>query len=165
MNWAVTILRKMRNKVASKFTHPDNAFFGAVKENYSIECSWSIDKDTINYLDENYSSKMILRALDRHGGSSIYKAVEVSTSSRSARIDLPPVTGTIDVELGFYVASGEFSILEASEIDFGFKIIEHPKEVNWFTNESENIHQEMYEKAIKNSMLMNGSENFISRAK
>ena len=71
MNWAVTILRKMRNKVASKFTHPNDAFFGAVKDNYSIEYSWSIDKDPINYLDKNYNSKMIHRALDRHGGSSI----------------------------------------------------------------------------------------------
>ncbi|WP_156783080.1 hypothetical protein [Synechococcus sp. CC9605] len=87
--------------------------------------------------------------MDRHGGGSIYKAVEVSTSSRSARIDQPPVTGTIDLVLDFYVAPGEFSILEASEIDLGLKIIERPKEANWFTNESENIHQEMYEKAIK----------------
>ena len=165
MGWLDANLKKLRNKIASRFTHPDNAFFGAIKDNHSIECSWSIDKDTIDYLNKHYSSKMILRAFDRHGGSSIFKAVEVSTSSRSARIDLPPITGKIDVELGFYVASGGFSILESSEVDFGLKIIEQPKEVNWFTNESENIHQEMYEEAIKNSTLMNGSENFISRAK
>ena len=163
MGWIAAILKKLRNKVALKFVHPDNAFFGAVRRKNSIECSWSIDQDTINYIDEHYNSRMILRALDRHGGSSIYKAVEVSTSSRSARIDLPPVTGTIDVELGFYVTSGEFYILEASEIDFGLKLIEQPKEVNWFTNESENIHQEMYERAMGSSTLMNGSENFISR--
>ena len=163
MGWFDANLKKLRNKIASKFTHPDNAFFGTVKDNHSIECSWSIDKDTIDYLDKHYSSKIILRAFDRHGGSSIFKAVEVSTSSRSARIDLPPITGKIDVELGFYVASGEFSLLEASEVDFGLKIIEWPKEVNWFTNESQNIHQEMYERAMHNSTLMGGSENFMPR--
>lgn len=163
MGWLDANLKKLRNKIASKFTHPDNSFFGAVKDDHSIKCSWSVDKDTIDYLDKHYSSKMILRAFDRHGGSSIFKAVEVSTSSRSARIDLPPITGKIDVELGFYIATGGFSILEASEVDFGLKIIEWPKEVNWFTNESENIHQEMYERAIHNSTLMGGSDNFISR--
>ena len=159
MGWVATILRKLRNKVASKFIHPDSTFFDAIKYNNSIECSWSLDKDTIDYLDEHYDSKMTLRAFDGHGGSSVFKAIEVSTSSQSARIDLPPITGKIDVELGFYVAAGEFSILETSEIDFGLKIIEWPKEANWFTNESENIHQQMYERAMRNSALMGGSEN------
>lgn len=163
MGWIAAILKKLRNKVALKFVHPDNAFFGAVRRKNSIECSWSIDQDTINYIDEHYNSRMILRALDRHGGSNIFKAIEVSTSTRSARIDLPPITGTIDVELGFYVAAGEFSILETSELDFGLKIIEWPKEANWFTVESENIHQEMYERAIHNSTLMGGSESSGSR--
>ena len=163
MGWIAAILKKLRNKVALKFVHPDNAFFGAVRRKNSIECSWSIDQDTINYIDEHYNSRMILRALDRHGGSNIFKAIEVSTSTRSARIDLPPITGTIDVELGFYVAAGEFSILETSELDFGLKIIEWPKEVNWFTVESENIHKEMYERAIRNSTLMGGSESSGSR--
>ena len=163
MGWLDANLKKLRTKIASKFTHPDNAFFGATRDNHSIECSWSIDKDTIDYLDKHYSSKMTLRAFDRHGGSSIFKAVEISTSSRSARIDLPPITGKIDVELGFYVASGGFSILESSEVDFGLKIIEWTKEVNWFTNESENIHQEMYERSMQNTTLMGSSENFTSR--
>ena len=64
MGWVATILRKLRNKVASKFIHPDSTFFDAIKYNNSIECSWSLDKDTIDYLDEHYDSKITLRAFD-----------------------------------------------------------------------------------------------------
>ena len=163
MGWIYTNLKILRNKVVTEFIHPDSAYFGAVKDNDSIACSWSIDGDTIDYLDEYHNSTIILRACDRHGGSSVFKAIKVSASTRSARIDLPSVTGIIDVELGFYDAAGEFSILETSEVDFGLKIIVFPQEVEWFAIESENIHQEMYERAVRNSTLMSNSENFGSR--
>ena len=163
MGWIYTSLKILLNKVTAEFIHPDSAYFGAVKDNDSIACSWSIDADTIDYLDKYHNSTIVLRACDRHGDSSIFKAIEVSTSTRSARIDLPSVTGIIDVELGFYDGAGEFSILETSEVDFGLKIIECPPEVDWFAVESENIHQEMYERAMRNSTLMSLSENFGSR--
>ena len=108
---------------------------------------------------------MILRASDSHGNASIFKAIEVSTSTRSARIDLPPVTGVIDVQLGFYNAAGDFAVLETAVVDFGLKIIEPSVEEDWFTNESKNIHQEMYERAMRNSTLMGGSEGFVSRVR
>ena len=165
MSWIDTALKILGNKFLAALVHPDDACFGAVKDHDSVVCSWSIDTDTINYVDDYHNSTMILRASDSHGNASIFKAIEVTTSTRSARIDLPPVTGVIDVQLGFYNAAGDFAVLETSVVDFGLKIIEPSVEEDWFTNESKNIHQEMYERAMRNSTLMGGSEGFGSRVR
>ena len=165
MSWIDTALKMLGNRVVAALIHPDDAYFAAVRDHDSVVCSWSIDTDTIDYVDECLNSTMILRAGDKHGNASIFKAVEVSTSTRSVRIDLPSVTGMIDVQLGFYNAAGDFAVLETAVVDFGLKIIEPPTEENWFTNESKNIHQEMYERAMRNSTLMGGSEGFGSRVR
>ena len=165
MSWIDTALKILGNKFLAAIVHPDDACFGAVKDNDSVVCSWSIDTDTINYVDDYHNSTMILRASDGQGNASIFKAIEVSTSTRSACIDLPPVTGMIDAQLGFYNAAGDFAVLETAVIDFGLKIIEPPVEEDWFTNESKNIHQEMYERAMRNSTLIGGSEGFGSRVR
>ena len=165
MGWIDTPLKILGNKIAAALIHPDDACFGAVRDNDSVVCSWSIDTDTINYVDDYRNSTMILRVSDSHGNASIFKAIEVSTSTRSARIDLPSVKGRIDVQLGFYNAAGDFAVLETAVVEFGLKIIEPPVEVDWFTNESKNIHQEMYKRAMRNSTLMGGSEGFGSRVR
>ena len=165
MSWIDTALKILSNKVVAALIHPDDAYFGAVRDKDSVVCSWSIDTDTIDYVDEYHNSVMFLRAGDRHGNASIFKAVEVSTSTRSGRIDLPSVTGIIDVQLGFYNAAGDFAVLETAVVEFGLKIIEPPVEVDWFTNESKNIHQEMYKRAMRNSTLMGGSEGFGARVR
>lgn len=163
MGWIDTALKILGNKVVAALIHPDDACFGAVRDKDSVVCSWSIDTDTLDYVDDHHNSTMVLRASDRHGNASIFKAIEVSTSTRSARIDMPSVTGLIDIQLGFYNTAGDFALLETAVVDFGLKIIEPPVEENWFTNESNNIHQEMYERAMRNSTLMGGSEGFGSR--
>ena len=165
MSWIDTALKILGNKFAAQLIHPDDACFGAVRDHDSVVCSWSIDTDTIDYLNKYHHSRMILRASDKHANANIFKAIEVSTSKRSASIDLPSVTGMIEMQLGFYNAAGDFSVLEASVVDFGLKIIEPAKEEDWFTNESKNIHQEMYERAIRYSTLMGGSEGFGSRVR
>ena len=163
MGWIDTALEILSNQAKTALIHPEDACFGAVKSGDSIVCSWSIDTDTIDYLDEYHGSKLILRAGDRHGTASIFKVIEVPIFARSAQIDLPPVTGMINVQLGFYNAAGDFSVLESAVLDFGLKVIEQPVEVDWFRIESENIHQEMYERAMRHSTLMGGSEGYSSR--
>ncbi len=165
MGWIDTALKILGNKVVAALIHPDEACFGAVRDRDSIVCSWSIDTDTIDYLNKHHDSRIILRASDRHANANIFKAIEVSTSKRSACIDLPSVTGMIDMQLGFYNAAGDFSVLESSVVDFGLKIIEPANEEDWFSIESKNIHQEMYERAIRYSTLMGASEGFGSRVR
>ena len=51
----------------------------------------------------------------------------------------------------------EMCIRDSSFIDLGPKKIVQPELTNWFSNESDNIHQEMYDLATKGSAL-GGSE-------
>ena len=83
--------------------------------------------------------------------------VELSLKAKQAQIEAPSVSGQMLLELGYRTVGGDFITLEYSFIDLGPKIIERPELANWFSNESDNIHQEMYDLATKGTSL-GGSE-------
>ena len=60
-------------------------------------------------------------------------------------------------ELGYRTVGGDFITLEYSFVDLGPKKVLQPELTNWFSNESDNIHQDMYNLATKGKDL-GGSE-------
>jgi hypothetical protein len=69
---------------------------------------------------------------------------------------LPSFAGRILVDIGYQFAS-DFITLEYQLLDLGPKMREVPKYIDWFTQESSQVHQEMYEMAM-GGRLLGGSE-------
>ena len=100
----------------------------------------------------------MIRIRDASGdGTVASKLVELSLNATQAQIELPSASGEMLLELGYRTVGGDFITLEYSFIDLGSKKMEQPEFANWFSNESDNIHQEMYELATKEKAL-GGSE-------
>ena len=100
----------------------------------------------------------MIRIRDASGdGTVATKLVELSLNATQAQIEPPSASGQMLFELGYRTVGGDFITLEYSFIDLGPKKIERPDLSNWFSNESENIHQEMYDLATKERSL-GGSE-------
>ena len=100
----------------------------------------------------------MIRIRDVSGdGTGATKLVEVGVKATRAQIDAPSASGQMLIELGYKTVGGDFITLEYSFMDFGPKQYVQPEVANWFTNESENIHQEMYDLANKGRSL-GGSE-------
>ena len=90
-------------------------------------------------------------------GTVASKLVELSLKATQAHIEPPSASGQMLFELGYRTAAGDFITLEYSFIDLGSKKIEQPELANWFSNESDNIHQDMYDLAT-NGTSLGGSE-------
>ena len=101
----------------------------------------------------------MIRIRDASGdGTVASKLVALSLKATQAQIEPPSASGQMLLELGYRTVGGDFITLEYSFIDLGPKKIERPEFMaNWFSNESDNIHQEMYELATKGKAL-GGSE-------
>ena len=81
----------------------------------------------------------------------------LTLKATQVQIEAPSASGQMLLELGYRTVGGDFITLEYSFIDLGPKKIEPPELSNWFSNESDNIHQEMYVLATKGKTL-GGSE-------
>ena len=79
-----------------------------------------------------------------------------ASTQRKHRLKLH-LQGQILLELGYRTLGGDFITLEYSFIDLGPKTHVQPQLANWFSNESDNIHQEMYDLSTKVRAL-GGSE-------
>ena len=90
-------------------------------------------------------------------GTVASKLVELSVNATQAQIEAPSANGQMLLELGYRTVGGDFITLEYSFIDLGPKKIDQPELTNWFSNESDNIHQDMYDLATKWKAL-GGSE-------
>ena len=100
----------------------------------------------------------MIRIRDASGDGTIAnKLVETGNNATQAQIQLPSASGQILLELGYRTVGGDFITLEYSFMDFGVKQVVMPALANWFSNESENIHQEMYALATK-GLALGGSE-------
>ena len=100
----------------------------------------------------------MIRIRDASGdGTVASKCVELSLNAAQAQIEPPSASGQMLLELGYRTAGGDFITLEYSFIDLGPKIVVQPELANWFSKESKNIHQEMYDLAIQGRAL-GGSE-------
>ena len=92
----------------------------------------------------------MIRIRDVSGdGTVASKIVELGLNATQAQIDIPFASGQMLIELGYRTIDGDFITLEYSYIDLGAKQIVQPELVNWFSKESNNIHQEMYDLATK----------------
>ena len=83
--------------------------------------------------------------------------MELSLKATQAQIEAPSASGQMLLELGYRTVGGDFITLEYSFIDLGPKKVLQPELTNWFSNESDNIHQDMYNLATKGKDL-GGSE-------
>ena len=100
----------------------------------------------------------MIRIRDASGdGTVATKAVELGPNTTKAQIDIPFTSGQVLLELGYRTVGGDFITLEYSFIDLGPKKYVKPELTDWFTKESDNIHQEMYDLATKGRAL-GGSE-------
>ena len=100
----------------------------------------------------------MIRIRDASGdGTVASKLVELSLKATQVQIEPPSASGQMLLELGYRTVGGDFITLEYSFIDLGPKKIERTELTNWFSNESDNIHQEMYDLATKGKAL-GGSE-------
>ena len=103
-------------------------------------------------------SGLMIRISDASGdGTVASKLVELGFNARQAQIELPSASGQMLLELGYRTVGGDFNTLESSFIDLGPKRLMQPELANWFSKESENIHQDMYELATRGKDL-GGSE-------
>ena len=100
----------------------------------------------------------MIRIRDVSGdGTVAIKLVELGLNASQAQIEAPSASGQMLLELGYRTVGGDFITLEYSFIDLGPKKVEWPEFSNWFSNESDNIHQEMYNRATKGKSI-GGSE-------
>ena len=100
----------------------------------------------------------MIRIRDASGdGTVASKLVELSLKATQAQIEAPSANGQMLLELGYRTVGGDFITLEYSFIDLGPKKIVQPELTNWFSNESDSIHQDMYELATKGKDI-GGSE-------
>ena len=100
----------------------------------------------------------MVRIRDASGdGTVATKLVELGLNATQAKIDIPFASGQMLLELGYRTVGGDFITLEYSFIDLGPKKYVKPELTDWFSKESDNIHQEMYDLATKGKAL-GGSE-------
>ena len=100
----------------------------------------------------------MIRIRDASGdGTVASKLVELSLKASQVQIEAPSASGQMLLELGYRTVGGDFITLEYSFVDLGPKKILQPELTNWFSNESDNIHQDMYDLATKGRTL-GGSE-------
>ena len=100
----------------------------------------------------------MIRMRDASGdGTVASKLVELSLKATHAQIEAPSASGQMLLELGYRTVGGDFITLEYSFVDLGPKKIVQPELASWFSKESENIHQEMYDLATK-GVSLGGSE-------
>lgn len=100
----------------------------------------------------------MIRIRDASGdGTVANKSIEIGRHATQAQINTPFPNGLILLELGYKTPGGDFITLEYTFIDLGPKKCTTPELTNWFTNESKNIHQEMYDLATR-GVSLGGSE-------
>ena len=89
-------------------------------------------------------------------GSTSSKMTEVPINLTETTVELPAAKGRVLVDLGYRLGA-DFITLEYQFLDLGFKKAEAPQYIDWFTQESSNIHQQMYELA-RGGQRLGGSE-------
>ena len=158
MKWLLSKLFLLKQHKNTPDLKEDLSFFKTSVHFNSIECQWLLRKQTQLLLRNSKGSALMIRIKDTSGdGTVASKLVELSLKARQAQIEPPSASGQILLELGYRTLGGDFITLEYSFIDLGPKKIEQPELTNWFSNESDNIHQDMYDLATKGRAL-GGSE-------
>ena len=158
MKWLLSKLGLLKQDKKTQNLKEDFSFFKTSAHNNAIACQWLLRKQTQLFLRQSKGSALMIRMRDASGdGTVASKLVELSLKATQAQIEAPSATGQMLLELGYRTVGGDFITLEYSFVDLGSKKIVQPELANWFSKESENIHQEMYDLATKGRSL-GGSE-------
>ena len=158
MKWLLSKLGLLKQHKKTQDLKDDLSFFETSVHANAIACQWLLRKQTQLLLRQSKGSVLMIRIRDASGdGTVASKLVELSLKATQVQIEPPSASGQMLLELGYRTVGGDFITLEYSFIDLGPKKIERPELTNWFSNESDNIHQEMYDLATKGKAL-GGSE-------
>jgi hypothetical protein len=158
MKWLLSKLGLLRQDKKTQVLKQDLSFFKTSVCSNAIECQWGLRKQTQVLLSQSKEAALMIRIRDASGdGTVATKVVELGPNATKAQIDTPFTSGQVLLELGYRTFEGDFITLEYSFVDLGSKTIVQPELANWFSKESENIHQEMYDLATQGRSL-GGSE-------
>ena len=158
MKWLLSKLGLLKQHKNTQDLQDDLSFFKTSLQVNAIACQWLLRKQTQLFLRQSKGSALMIRIRDASGdGTVASKLVELSLKATQARIEAPSASGQMLLELGYRTLGGDFITLEYSFIDLGPKKVVQPELTNWFSNESGNIHQDMYELATRGQDL-GGSE-------
>ena len=158
MKWLLSKLGLLKQGKNSQDLMEDLSFFKTSFQANAIACQWLLRRQTRLLLRQSKGSVLMIRIRDVSGdGTVASKLVELSLTATQAQIEAPSASGQMLLELGYRTVGGDFITIEYSFIDLGPKKIVRPEFANWFSNESANIHQEMYDLATKGKAL-GGSE-------
>ena len=162
MKWLLARLGRSNEKLPISSQLEDEAFFNTIVTLGSVHCNWKIRDETKKLVDQYFSSTLFIRLRDISGdGTTASKVLETTTNQTEARIELPVSNGLLMLELGYKTQGGEFITLEYQSLDFGIKKFQYLRYIDWFEQESSNIHQEMYERATV-CYSLGGSEDIIA---
>ena len=158
MKWLLSKLGLLKQEKKTQDLKEDLSFFKTSVRSNAIACQWGLRKQTQVLLSQSKGAALMVRIRDASGdGTVATKLVEIGLNATQAKIDTPFSSGQILLELGYRTVGGDFITLEYSFIDLGPKKYAKPELPDWFSKESDNIHQEMYDLATKGSAL-GGSE-------
>ena len=158
MKWLLSKLGLLKQEKKTQDLKKDLSFFKASVRSNSISCQWGLRKQTQVFLSQNKGAALMVRIRDASGdGTVATKLIEIGLNATQAKIDTPFTSGQILLELGYRTFGGDFITLEYTFIDLGPKKYVKPEFTDWFSKESDDIHQEMYDLATKGRAL-GGSE-------
>ena len=158
MKWLLSKLGLLKQHKNTPDRKEDLSFFKTLVHSNTIGCQWILRKQTQLLLRQNKGSALMIRIRDASGdGTVASKLVELSLKATQAQIEAPSASGQMLLELGYRTVGGDFITLEYSFVYLGPKKIVQSELTNWFSNESDNIHQDMYDLATKGRTL-GGSE-------
>ena len=158
MKWLLSKFGLLKQEKKTQDLKEDLSFFKTSVRSNAIACQWGLRKQTQVLLSQTKGAALMVRIRDASGdGTVATKLVEIRLNATQAKIDTPFSSGQILLELGYRTVGGDFITLEYSFIDLGPKKYAKPELPDWFSKESDNIHQEMYDLATKGRAL-GGSE-------
>ena len=158
MKWLLSKLGMLKQEKKTQDLKEDLSFFKISVRSNAIACHWGLRKQTQVLLSQSKGAALMVRIRDASSdGTVATKLVELGLNATQAKIDTPFASGQMLLELGYRTVGGDFITLEYSFIDLGPKKYVKPEFTDWFSKESDNIHQEMYDLATKGRAL-GGSE-------
>ena len=158
MKWLLSKFGLLKQEKRTQDLKEDISFFKTSVRSNAIACQWGLRKQTQVLLSQSKGAALMIRIRDAScDGTVATKLVEIGLNATQAKIDTPFTSGQILLELGYRTVGGDFITLEYSFIDLGPKKYVKPELTDWFSKESDNIHQEMYVLATK-GIALGGSE-------
>ena len=158
MKWLLSKLGLFTKQSPQKNLETADASFLCVSHAQgTLICKWKLRDASKAMIARDFGSRLLIRIRDVSGdGSTSSKTIEASINQTETTIELPAAKGRVLVDLGYRLGP-DFITLEYQFLDLGLKKAETPQYIDWFTQESSNIHEEMYELALGGKRL-GGSE-------